>query len=121
MGINWLSMAALSRRVTGLPWSRFVRAQVPGVLLALLLGGIAFIVTKAARSGELGDIAVLVIAAATTLAVAYAVSRLRPEVFLGTHGAWASKQAEHFLRQGLRGVRYRQPPVGESLAKANRK
>ena len=38
MGINWLNMAQLGRTVTGLDWGRFARAQLPAVLLAVVIG-----------------------------------------------------------------------------------
>jgi PST family polysaccharide transporter len=121
MGINWLTMAALSRKVTGLPWSTFVRAQVPGAVLAVLLGGSVLLVAKAARAADLGNILVLLVTALTAMLVTFAVSRLRPEIFLGSHGAWASRQAEKFLRQGLRGIGLRRSATAKGLAKANQK
>jgi PST family polysaccharide transporter len=121
MGINWLTMAALSRKVTGLPWSTFIRAQVPGAVLALLLGGSVLLVAKAARAADLGNLLVLLVTALTAMLVTFAVSRLRPEIFLGSHGAWASRQAEKFLRQGLRRLGLHRSATAEGLAKANQK
>src|SRR3954468_15143053 len=42
MGINWLTMAALGRSVTGLSWPRFVRSQAPGLVLAIVVGVTTF-------------------------------------------------------------------------------
>lgn len=101
MGINWLTMAALGRTITGLSWSRFVRAQAPGVLLAGVMGGIVAVTVQAARAAHLGSVPVLIIAGLTAAAVAYAASRLWSELLLGPHGNWASRRAGEMFRQIL--------------------
>lgn len=100
MGANWLSMAELSRRVTGLSWSRFARAQAPGALSAFLLGGTVALVVQATRAFHLGGLAVLVVGGLTAAAVCFAVWRLQSELLLGPHGAWASQRTGEFLRRG---------------------
>jgi hypothetical protein len=50
-----------------------------------------------------------------------AVSRLRPKLLLGPHGAWAFRRAEEFARQGSRQVRRLRNARAEDLAKANSK
>lgn len=106
MGINWLTMAALCRSVTGLSWSRLARSQIPGAMLALLIGGAVAIVTHLVRAAHIGNVPVLIAAGLTAAAMIYAACRIRPEVFLGSHGAWAFRQADGFVRGGLRRAGY---------------
>jgi len=101
MGINWMMMAALGQRVTGLSWSRFVRAHVASVLFAALLAVGVGITVQAARAAHLGKLAVLAVAGLTCAAELYAASRLWPELLLGPHGAWASRQAFATVRGAL--------------------
>ena len=104
MAANWLSMSWLSWRVTDLPWSRFARAHAPAALLAILVGGAAAIGAGAARAAHLGNIPVLAAGGLVALAVALPASRLKPALFLGGHGTWASKQVEDLLRRAARRV-----------------
>jgi O-antigen/teichoic acid export membrane protein len=97
MGANFLSMAALGRSVTGLSWARFARAHLPGALLATLIAGAVLAVVEAARAAHLGNIPILGAAGLTAAAVTYAALRLRAEVFLGSHGRWASQHAGELL------------------------
>jgi O-antigen/teichoic acid export membrane protein len=121
MCINWLSMAALGRSVTGLSWPRFVRAQAPGALFSLVLGATVAIAVQAARAAHLGKLPVLVAAGVTAGAVTYLVARLRSPLLLGSHGIWAVAQVEGVARQGSRRVaRPRSAPDGlASTGKAN--
>src|SRR5919112_1837890 len=59
MGINWMMMAALGQRVTGLSWSRFLRAHSPSVLFAALLAVGVGLTVQAARARHLGKVGVL--------------------------------------------------------------
>jgi hypothetical protein len=93
MGINWLMMAALGRTVTGLSWPRFLQAHSPSLLFAALMGIAVAITVQAARASHLGNLGVLVVAGSTCAAVTFMAVRFRPELFLGSHGAWASRQA----------------------------
>jgi len=99
MGINWLSMAGLSRSVTGLSWSGFARAHLPGALLAALIGGAVILTAEAARASHLGNIPVLIAAGLTAAAVTFTALKLRSELFLGPHGRWASQQAGELLQR----------------------
>ena len=99
MGTNWLAMAALGRSVTGLSWSRFVRSQAPGAALAALLGIVVALTVHGARSVHLGSIPVLAIGVLTALVLAAVVMWSRSLPLLGTHGIWASRQAEQLLRR----------------------
>jgi len=100
MGINWVAMAALSRSVTGLSWARFARAQVPGALLAGVVAGAAAVAVQAARAAHGGPVSILAAASLAAAAVVIVASKSKSQVFLGAHGAWASRQAEEFFRRG---------------------
>ena len=118
MGINWLSMAWLSRSVTGLPWTRFARAHAPAALLATLIGGSTAVVAHAGRAAHLGKVPLLLAAGLTAVAVTFLAGKLQPAMFLGPHGRWAFKRAEELLRRG-RGLA-RAARAGRSLAPAGR-
>jgi O-antigen/teichoic acid export membrane protein len=115
MGLNWLSMAWLGRSVTGLSWLRFVRAQVPAALLATVSAAAAAVVAHWARSADLGTIPVLIAAGLAAGALTLTASKLRPELFLGSHGMWATSHAGEFLRGGPR-RRGARGAAGEGLA-----
>jgi O-antigen/teichoic acid export membrane protein len=119
MGLNWLSMAWLSRSVTGLSWLRFARAHVPATLLAAATGAAAAVVAHWGRAAHLGTIPLLIAGGIVAAAVTLGAARLRPELFLGSHGTWAAGQADALLR---RIARRRTAPaaVGESLAAAGK-
>lgn len=121
MCINWLTMAELSRRVTGLSWSRFMRAQAPGALFAALIGGTVALPVEAARALHLGKVPILVVAGLTAAAVTFLASRVRTELFFGPHGIWASRRAMEFLRHGARRVAHPRPADADGLAKAKSK
>jgi PST family polysaccharide transporter len=121
MGINWLSMASLSRSVTGLSWLRFARAHAPGALLAVLIGGTVAVAVEGARAIHLGSIPVLIAAACTAAAVFFAASRGWSDLFLGPHGTWASRRAGEFLRLGTQRMGRMRATDTEGLAKANSK
>lgn len=119
MGINFLSMAQLSRTVTGLSWSRFARAHVPGILLAASIGSAVSLVAVAGRAAHLGNIPILIAAGLTAAGVTYAVSRLRPELFLGPHGTWALQRARELLQRSSHD--FARGPVGpDGLASAGK-
>jgi O-antigen/teichoic acid export membrane protein len=101
MGINWIMMAALGQKVTGLSWPRFLRAHSPSVLFAALLTVGVGITVQAARASHLGKLAVLAVAGLTCAAELYAASRLWPELLLGPHGTWATRQALATARGAL--------------------
>ncbi len=99
MCINWLSMAALGRRVTNLSWPRFVHAHMPGALFATLIGVTVAIAVQAARAAHLGKVPVLIVGGAVALGVTYSVARAESKLFLGPHGTWATRQARGLGRK----------------------
>jgi PST family polysaccharide transporter len=119
MGLNWLSMAWLSRSVTGLSWLRFAQAHLPATLLAAVIGTAAAAAAHWARAAHFGTFAVLIAAGLVAVTVTLAASKLRSELFLGSHGTWAATQVEELLRRvARRGATAR--AAGEGLAPAGK-
>ena len=58
----------------------------------------ASVVAHWARTARAGTAPTLIVAGATAAAVILAASRVRPDTFLGPHGAWAAQQAQDMLR-----------------------
>ena len=114
MGLDWLNMAHLSRKVTGLSWRQFAAAHAPAVCLSVVIAAAAALAASAGRSAHPGNIPVLIAAGAAALLAGVGASYVLPGIFLGGHGRWAIKQAEALLRRGLRraGSRARLGPVG---------
>jgi hypothetical protein len=105
----------LSRSVTGLTWPRFVRAQVPATLQAAAVGVAGGVVAYWGRAADVGTFPLLIGAGVAAAAMMIMASRLRPELFLGSHGIWAVGQARQLLRRRRR--RKAAPgAAGESLA-----
>lgn len=102
MGINWLNMARLGRTVTGLDWTRFARAHVPAVLLALLIGSVATLAAEGGRAVHLSHVPILITAGLAAALAAYGVSRFLPRLFLGPHGIWACRQGGELFRHRVR-------------------
>ena len=99
MAFNWLSMAWLTRTMTGVTWMRFVRAHVPAALLATLVGLTAAATAYLARGAHFKAPFVLVTCGMAALGVAYLAARNRPDVWLGPHGSWAFSRIEDLLRR----------------------
>lgn len=119
MALNWLSMAHLSRKVTGLPWTRFAAAHGPAVFLSVVIAGAAAIGAQAGRSAHLGNVLVLATAGAAAALAATGAAWLRPSIFLGSHGTWALQQGDGLLRRrrSARAAAATSPEV-EALARA---
>jgi O-antigen/teichoic acid export membrane protein len=99
MGINWLMMAALGRSVTGLSWSRFLRAQAPGVGFAVLIGGAVAVTVQATRAAHLSGIPILIVGGLTAAALLVGVWRFGGGPLLGPHGTWAFQHANELIRR----------------------
>lgn len=114
MGINWLSMARLGRRVTGLSWSRFIGAHLPAATLAVLIGLFAALAAHGVRAAHLASLPSLIVAAGAAAAATIAAILLRPEPFLGQHGLWAYQLGQDLLLRRSRRVSSKEK---ESLAR----
>jgi O-antigen/teichoic acid export membrane protein len=117
MGVNWLNMAQLGRTVTGLDWTRFARAHAPAALLALVVGGATILAAEAGRAAHLGKVPVLAATGLVAAMAAFAASRLRPVLFLGPHGVWATREGRAMLRRRSRGEA--RPPAAEAKSLAS--
>lgn len=121
MGMNWLAMAELGRRVTGLSWPRFISVQAPGALFAVLIGVTIALPVQAARALHLGQLPTLVVAGLTAAAVTLVVARVRPACLVGAHGLWALARASELVRRGSRRAARLREPRADGLARANPK
>ncbi|MGH7513462.1 MAG: lipopolysaccharide biosynthesis protein [Gemmatimonadales bacterium] len=99
MAFNWVSMAWLTRVVTGVTWVRFLRAHMPAALLATLVALTAAAAAQVARGAHLKSVFVLPISALAAAATVYLAARTRPQVWLGPHGTWALRRIEDLLRR----------------------
>jgi PST family polysaccharide transporter len=104
MAFNWVSMAWLTRSVTGVSWTRFLRAHIPAALLATLVALMAAATAHAGRSAHLKSLLVLAAAGVAAAGTAYAAARLRPAFWLGPHGTWALRRVEDLLRRRSAGL-----------------
>jgi hypothetical protein len=102
MGLDWLNMAHLSRKVTGLPWRRFAAAHAPAVCLSVVIAAAAALAASAGRSAHLANIPILIAAGTAAVLAGVGASYFLPGIFLGEHGRWAIKQGEGLLRRGVR-------------------
>ena len=114
MGLDWLNMAHLSRKVTGLSWRQFAAAHAPAICLSLVIAAAAALAASAGRSAHLANIPILIAAGTAAVLTGVGASYFLPGIFLGEHGRWAIKQGEGLLRRGLRraGSRAWLGPVG---------
>lgn len=118
MGINWLSMAQLSRSVTGLEWPRFAAAHSSAALLALVIGGAALLGAEAGRSAHLGNLPILFTAGLAATVAAGIAAWLSPGIFLGSHGTWAYRQVERLVHRRSERGSGAEPREVEELAPA---
>lgn len=83
---NFILMAHLSLRVTGMRWSEFVAAHVPGLALAGVIGAGGWIVADQLRQIHVTPLAFLLDVAIVAGAVALVSCWLLPSLFLGRDG-----------------------------------
>ncbi len=120
MGLDWLNMTHLSRKVTGIPWRRVVAAYVPAICLALVIACAAALAASAGRSSHLGNVPILLAAGAAAALAGGAAAYLRPGMFLGEHGRWALRQGEALLRRQPAPTGRAEPPDPDRLAAAGK-
>jgi hypothetical protein len=100
MAFNWVSMAWLTRSVTGVTWTRFLRAHLPAARLATLVALAGAAAAQAGRAAHLKSPFVLATTGAAVAVIAYTAARLWPAFWLGAHGAWGFRRVEDLLRRG---------------------
>ena len=83
LGLNFLMMASLSLRLTGMRWSDFAWTHVPGIVLAILVGAASALAAAGLRADGAGPF--LTVALTTGLAAVSGALAVwsRPAFFLG--------------------------------------
>jgi PST family polysaccharide transporter len=84
--INFLLMAQLSLRLTGLSWSEFAMAHVPGLALAGAIGASVWLLADRLRALEVSPLILLVEVSLVAAAEALLLCWLLPSLFLGRDG-----------------------------------
>ena len=84
--INFLLMAQLSLRLTGLRWSEFMLAHVPGLALAGVIGTSVWVLADRLREFEVSPIVLLVEVTLFAAAEGLLLCWLLPSLFLGRDG-----------------------------------
>ena len=83
---NFLVMAQLSLRLTGMRWAELAALHVPAVVLAGTLGLLGWLLAAWLRACELGPAFVLFGTTALMAVAAAALCWCQPRLFLGEHG-----------------------------------
>ncbi|WP_378942262.1 lipopolysaccharide biosynthesis protein [Mesorhizobium sp. ANAO-SY3R2] len=83
---NFLLMAQLSLRVTGMRWSEFAGAHLPGLALAGVIGTAVWAVTDQLRELQVPPLALLLYVALVAAAGGLLLCWLMPALFLGRDG-----------------------------------
>jgi len=86
VAINFIMMAQLSLRLTGMRWSAFAAAHVPGFALAVALGATTWFLAGSLRELHVAPILLLIVVALTALATTLLLWRHLPMIFLGSDG-----------------------------------
>ena len=84
IAMNYFLMAQLSLTLTGISWSDFARAHVPGLALAGTIGLIVWAVVNHLRELEVSAIVVLIDVAMLSILSGLALCWLMPALFLAT-------------------------------------
>jgi hypothetical protein len=71
-------------------------------MLAVVIGGAAAGGAGLGRLAQLGNVPILLVAAAVAALGAMAAMWLFPRLFLGSHGMWAYRESEALLRRRVR-------------------
>ena len=102
LAANFLLMARLVLRVTGGAWSEFLRAHVPGTLLAATLTGPTWVVARALRDRDVPDAMVLAAACGVAGVATLLVLRLAPRLVPLRPVATSVTEVLPLLRTGSR-------------------
>jgi PST family polysaccharide transporter len=86
--LNYLVMAALSLKLTGLGWVEFLRAHVQGLVIAVGMGLVTLAVAVTTRSVGLSDLAVLLMSSVAGLAAGAGLAAAAPRRILGEDAHW---------------------------------
>ena len=86
VAFNFILMAQLSLRLTGMHWSAFAAAHVPGLALAVALGILIWFLAVWLRELQVAPILLLVVVGLTASAAALLLWWHLPQTFLGSEG-----------------------------------
>lgn len=86
LATNFLLMAHLSLSLTGLSWTEFAKAHLPGLAQAVVLGTAVWLLADKLREYGVQPILVLLDAVLVAAAISMVLSWLLPSVFLGRDG-----------------------------------
>lgn len=98
--LNYVMMAHLTLRSTGLTWFGFLRSHGSGAAIGGVWLAIGWPCTHVLRLADLPDIAMILVMAAVFLLVLAALWILLPGQFLGKDGRWAAALIRERLRRG---------------------
>ncbi len=108
--VNYLLMAHLGLRLTGLSWGGFWRAQRPAATLALAIGALAWGGAELLRPLALGPGPLLLAMAALLASGTALLVRFAPAAVLGEDGRWVLAVLREFLRPAPLPVEPEPPP-----------
>jgi len=89
--INYLLVAQLSLKITGLSWRDFIAAHMPGLRLALVCGALG-LVLKLTLSLYLSFLLLVIIAGSLNVIIVVMAWWLFPKIFLAQDGLWFLKR-----------------------------
>lgn len=103
LGMNFLMMAALSLRLTGMTWTDFGKAHLPGIGLAAIIGTATWMIAGWLRGEASSPVVTLIVTGGLAAAVSALSIWLRPSFFLGPDAQQLLKAISNLLRPKLRG------------------
>jgi PST family polysaccharide transporter len=112
LAINFLLMAQLSLKISGMRWGEFIEAHVPALKLSAVSGLAAWSMIILLRHWHLPAAVRFGIAGALGLLVVAVLSWRLPHVFLGGDGRWMMDFLRAYLSKRLR------PAFGQTEAVA---
>lgn len=83
LGLNFLMMASLSLRLTGMSWTDFAWTHVPGIVLAILVGAASALVASGLRAEGAGPFVTVALTSGIAAVSGALPLWLRPAFFLG--------------------------------------
>lgn len=88
LSVNFIMMAGLSLKLTGLSWRQFIAVHIPSLSLALLVGLVAVPIASLVRAQQVGALSIIVIVLIAALGTVIISASLMPGIFLGAAGTW---------------------------------
>ena len=83
LAINFLIMAQLSLRISGMLWRAFAQLHLAGLVLALILGASSLLTATWLRGAEVGPLGVVAAATLVSALILPLLVWIRPQLFLG--------------------------------------